>query len=149
MADVQGIIFLVDAADRTRFEEAAEELGKLLDDPALARVPLAVLGNKIDIPVAASEDELRHSLGLYTHMTSGADKIREGILRLRLLRSSFYSSVSSSYARQVRGEGRYFRETFGTLHVFRGETPLGSSRELLKSMYMKAFKGRVDHSMAF
>ena len=28
-------------------------------------------GNKIDIPVAASEDELRHSLGLYTHMTSG------------------------------------------------------------------------------
>ena len=76
MADVQGIIFLVDVADRTRFEEAAEELGKLLDDPALARVPLAVLGNKIDIPVAASEDELRHSLGLYTHMTSGADKIR-------------------------------------------------------------------------
>ena len=28
-------------------------------------------GNKIDIPVAASEDELRHALGLYTHMTSG------------------------------------------------------------------------------
>ena len=32
-------------------------------------------GNKIDIPVAASEDELRHSLGLYTHMTSGGTQI--------------------------------------------------------------------------
>ncbi|CAK9089748.1 GTP-binding protein SAR1B [Durusdinium trenchii] len=80
---VDGVIFLVDAADRTRFEEAAEELGRLLDDPALAKVfkprafiqsmvrPSILRGNKIDIPVAASEDELRHSLGLYTHMTSG------------------------------------------------------------------------------
>mmetsp|Transcript_91532 Transcript_91532/g.112083 ORF Transcript_91532/g.112083 Transcript_91532/m.112083 type:complete len:196 (-) Transcript_91532:77-664(-) len=71
LSAVDGVIFLVDAADRTRFQEAAEELGRLLDDPALAKVPFAVLGNKIDIPVAASEDELRHSLGLYTHMTSG------------------------------------------------------------------------------
>eukprot|EP00913_Durusdinium_trenchii_P031449 g29444.t1 len=66
-----GIRFRTFDLDRTRFEEAAEELGRLLDDPALAKVPFAVLGNKIDIPVAASEDELRHSLGLYTHMTSG------------------------------------------------------------------------------
>eukprot|EP00438_Fugacium_kawagutii_P002592 Skav214685 [mRNA] locus=scaffold444:388:1858:+ [translate_table: standard] len=78
--------------------QAAEELGRLLDDPALAKVPFAVLGaaegqamqldqravdllsNKIDIPVAASEDELRHSLGLYTHMTSGkfVDKAFKG-----------------------------------------------------------------------
>ncbi|OLP91860.1 GTP-binding protein SAR1A [Symbiodinium microadriaticum] len=71
LAAVDGIIFLVDAADRTRFAEASEEIGRLLEDPALARVPFAVLGNKIDIPVAASEDELRHALGLYTHMTSG------------------------------------------------------------------------------
>merc|ERR1712172_118166 len=68
-----GIIFLVDAADRTRFQEAREELGRLLDDQALAKVPFVVLGNKIDIPVAASEDELRNGLGLYAHMLSGKD----------------------------------------------------------------------------
>lgn len=74
-ASVDGIIFLVDAADRTRFEEARNELAFLLDDPCLAQVPIAVLGNKIDIPVAASEQELRQSLGLYQHMTSGKDNV--------------------------------------------------------------------------
>merc|ERR1712061_704756 len=73
LAAVDGIIFLVDAADRTRFEETREELHRLLEEPSLAQVPFAVLGNKIDIPVAASEDELRHHLGLYQHMTASKD----------------------------------------------------------------------------
>jgi len=72
-ATVDGIVFLVDAADRTRFNEAKEELGGLLAEPSLANVPFVVLGNKIDIPVAASEDELRNALGLYSHMTYGTD----------------------------------------------------------------------------
>jgi GTP-binding protein SAR1 len=75
-ASIDGIIFLVDAADRTRFAEAKEELGGLLEDQALASVPFVVLGNKIDIPTAASEDELRHTLGLYSHMTYGRDTKR-------------------------------------------------------------------------
>jgi len=72
-ATVDGIIFLVDAADRTRFNEAKEELAHLLEEQSLANVPFVVLGNKIDIPVAASEDELRNALGLYSHMTAGRD----------------------------------------------------------------------------
>merc|ERR1712039_301019 len=72
-ACIDGIIFIVDAADRTRFEEAREELSRLLEDGALANVPFVVLGNKIDIPVAASEDELRNVLGLYSHMTYGRE----------------------------------------------------------------------------
>eukprot|EP00435_Cladocopium_sp_Y103_P015135 s636_g3.t1 len=72
-ATVDGIIFLVDAADRTRFQEANEELNGLLNEQALANVPFVVLGNKIDIPTAASEDELRNALGLFSHMTYGRD----------------------------------------------------------------------------
>mmetsp|Transcript_27741 Transcript_27741/g.79679 ORF Transcript_27741/g.79679 Transcript_27741/m.79679 type:complete len:196 (-) Transcript_27741:107-694(-) len=75
-AAVDGIVFLVDAADRTRFQEAKEELSHLLDDQALASVPFVVLGNKIDIPTAASEDELRHILGLYSHVTYGKETKR-------------------------------------------------------------------------
>mmetsp|Transcript_13539 Transcript_13539/g.47809 ORF Transcript_13539/g.47809 Transcript_13539/m.47809 type:complete len:195 (-) Transcript_13539:102-686(-) len=72
-ATVDGIIFIVDSADRTRFQEAREELTRLLEDQALANVPFVVLGNKIDIPTAASEDELRGVLGLYQHMTYGRE----------------------------------------------------------------------------
>jgi len=72
-ASIDGIIFIVDAADKTRFQEAQEELSGLLEDQALASVPFVVLGNKIDIPVAASEEELRYSLGLMSHMTYGRD----------------------------------------------------------------------------
>jgi len=72
-ATVDGIIFLVDAADRTRFNESKEELSHLLEEQSLQNVPFVVLGNKIDIPTAASEDELRGALGLYSHMTYGRD----------------------------------------------------------------------------
>mmetsp|Transcript_25019 Transcript_25019/g.51213 ORF Transcript_25019/g.51213 Transcript_25019/m.51213 type:complete len:199 (+) Transcript_25019:67-663(+) len=75
-AEVDGIIFLIDAADRTRFEEAAVELNHILTEHSLLRVPVAVLGNKIDIPVAASEEELRSALGLWHHLTAGKDMKR-------------------------------------------------------------------------
>jgi len=76
-ATVDGIVFLVDAADRTRFAEVQEELGRLLADPGLSHVPVVVLGNKIDIPVAASECELREQIGLRSHVTAGKQATKE------------------------------------------------------------------------
>ena len=67
--DVNGIIFMVDAADRERFDDARMELQKLLNNDQLRQVPFLILGNKIDIPGAAGEAELRSALGV--HMTTG------------------------------------------------------------------------------
>uniref|UniRef100_A0A7S2V1B9 Uncharacterized protein n=1 Tax=Fibrocapsa japonica TaxID=94617 RepID=A0A7S2V1B9_9STRA len=62
---VDGVVFLVDALDRERFPEAKKELDALLTSEELANVPFLVLGNKIDIARAASEEELRYALGLF------------------------------------------------------------------------------------
>ena len=69
---VSCIIFVVDAQDRIRFDEAKKELNGLLTCEELAGVPFLVLGNKIDAGRAASEAELRVALGLQGE-TTGKD----------------------------------------------------------------------------
>ncbi|GFY94921.1 secretion-associated RAS super family 2 [Actinidia rufa] len=51
-----------------------KELDALLSDESLATVPFLILGNKIDIPYAASEDELRYHMGL-SGVTTGKGKV--------------------------------------------------------------------------
>jgi len=71
---VDAVVYLVDAFDKERFAESKKELDGLLSDESLATVPFLVRGNKIDIPYAASEDELCYHLGL-TNFTTGKGKM--------------------------------------------------------------------------
>ncbi|KAH1200903.1 GTP-binding protein SAR1A [Glycine max] len=73
-AQVDAVVFLVDAFDKERFSESKKELDALLSDESLANVPFLILGNKIDIPYAAPEDELRYNMGL-TNFTTGKGKV--------------------------------------------------------------------------
>ncbi|KAL8142217.1 hypothetical protein V2J09_015249 [Rumex salicifolius] len=68
-AKVDVVIYLVDAYDKERFVEARTELDALLTDQSLENVPFLILGNKIDIPYAVSEDELCFYLGLTNSKT--------------------------------------------------------------------------------
>eukprot|EP00043_Microstomoeca_roanoka_P030111 m.24727 g.24727 ORF g.24727 m.24727 type:complete len:193 (+) comp9733_c0_seq1:166-744(+) len=81
---INAIVFMVDAADRDRFAESKAELDALLADEAIANTPIVVLGNKIDIPGAASEEELRHVLGL-TGQTTGKGTVPKSSLASRPL----------------------------------------------------------------
>ncbi|KAI4458661.1 hypothetical protein MML48_7g00015222 [Holotrichia oblita] len=97
---VDAIVFLVDAHDRDRFIESKNELESLLQDETLSNCPVLILGNKIDLPGAASEDELRQMYGLYGQ-TTGKGKVPRSDLPGRPL-ELFMCSVLK---RQGYGEG--------------------------------------------
>lgn len=63
---VDGIVFLVDAADPERMNEAKAELDSLLTDEQVANAPVLILGNKIDRQDAVSEPALRDFFRLNT-----------------------------------------------------------------------------------
>ena len=60
--DIDGIVFLVDAVDSQRFDEAKKELDIILSEKKLDETPILVLGNKIDLSKAVSEKVLRNQL---------------------------------------------------------------------------------------
>ena len=68
-------MYIVDAADRERFQEAALELHKLLASPTLpASAAVLVLANKVDLPHAAQQEELYYALGLDEIAQSGSTR---------------------------------------------------------------------------
>ena len=71
--EADGIVYIVDAVDRERFQEAALELHKLLAAAALpAGAPVLILANKVDLPHAAQHEELYYALGLDEIAQSGS-----------------------------------------------------------------------------
>eukprot|EP01108_Squamamoeba_japonica_P007462 TRINITY_DN6276_c0_g1_i1.p1 TRINITY_DN6276_c0_g1~~TRINITY_DN6276_c0_g1_i1.p1 ORF type:complete len:175 (+),score=27.39 TRINITY_DN6276_c0_g1_i1:45-527(+) len=59
-----GIVFVVDANDRDRLEEAEYELSRLLTEDELQNVPLLVFANKMDLPNAMPVARVIDQLGL-------------------------------------------------------------------------------------
>ena len=72
-AQLDGIIFMVDAADRMRINESKKELEMLLEMNELQNVPFVIFGNKIDKKESFNEEELREILRLHYHQTYGKD----------------------------------------------------------------------------
>ena len=59
---VNAILFLIDAVDVNRFNEAKKELDNILKAPELINIPIAILGNKIDMKGAVSIEEFKKAL---------------------------------------------------------------------------------------
>jgi ADP-ribosylation factor-like protein 3 len=61
---LDGLVFVLDSADKRRFEETGIELNKLLQDRALARVPTLILANKQDVLDALPSQKIVDALNL-------------------------------------------------------------------------------------
>ena len=93
---------MIDANDRPRFEESSVELAGLMADEQVADAPVLILGNKIDISGAASEEEVRQVFGLQG-VTTGKGTVPRKDLQRRPV-ELFMCSV-----RKREGYGEGFR----------------------------------------
>lgn len=59
-----GLLFVVDSTDDSRFGEASEELKAMMNDDSMRYVPVVVIANKQDLPTAKSLDQIVTQLDL-------------------------------------------------------------------------------------
>ena len=104
----EGLVFVVDSSDRSRFHEAKEVLDWILEADEMAGVPLVIMANKQDLPQAAAPSEVADKLGLTKvrgrkwHVQGTSATIGEGVLESvqqlsSLVKQYQASSRSSTY----------------------------------------------------
>ena len=64
--NTDAIVFIVDSSDKTRFDEARDELMSLDAHPLLQSIPFLVFANKQDLPNAATTSEVTNAMKLYS-----------------------------------------------------------------------------------
>ncbi|XP_072298451.1 ADP-ribosylation factor-like protein 4D [Eucyclogobius newberryi] len=62
---MDGLVFVVDAADLERMEEARAELHRMARSPESQRVPILLLANKQDLPGALTPAQVEKALALH------------------------------------------------------------------------------------
>lgn len=60
-----GLVYVIDSADRHRLRETGVELNQLLEEEKLSGIPIMVLANKQDLLSALSAKEIAEELGLH------------------------------------------------------------------------------------
>lgn len=89
VCECSAVLFLVDATDANRLEEASFELDALIGEGIVEDVPIAILFNKCDLPEALPSKELCQKLS-YDEIVKvqGQDKV--SVFRISVLRGEGY-----------------------------------------------------------
>ncbi|XP_065176094.1 ADP-ribosylation factor 6-like [Sycon ciliatum] len=102
----EGLIYVVDSADSSRFAEARAELHSILDSEEMRGVPFIIYANKQDLPNAASPSVLIEKLQLsklsghqwyvQTTCATNGDGLCEGIQKFSQLVKDFKRTRNQS-----------------------------------------------------
>ena len=90
--ECSAVIFLVDATDVNRIEEAGFELDALIGEKLVEGIPIAVLFNKCDLPTAISSKDICQRMN-YDELVKmhGEDKV--SAFRISVLRGEGYQQA--------------------------------------------------------
>lgn len=104
---VDGVVYMVDTMDVSRFPEAKKELDALLNDDGMQDVPFLILGNKIDAYNAVSENELRAALGYIQTTGKQGHAVPEGTRPIEIFMCSVVRKMG--YAEGFEWLARYLK----------------------------------------
>jgi GTP-binding protein SAR1 len=88
---VSAVLFLVDAADAERIEEAGYELDALVSDGVVTDLPLAILLNKCDLEEAGDTSEILRKLEYSNLQETMNDKVQ--VFRISVLNGEGYEQA--------------------------------------------------------
>lgn len=90
--DADAVVWLVDATDADRFEEARDELDALVAEGTVEGVPVAVLLNKCDMEAARRSEEVAAAIGFEELcMRQGEDYMQ--MFRISVLKGEGYQEA--------------------------------------------------------
>lgn len=69
VASANAIVYLIDIADDSRFEESYEALRSIMDSKQFADFPILILANKIDLPSAVPVEKVCEALHIQDKLT--------------------------------------------------------------------------------
>lgn len=105
-SSVDAIIYLVDATDERRLLETGEELNKILSTPELEKVPVLILGNKVDIAWALKPERLCSQFGLKLTGKQGKPRYTDErpleLFMCSIVRRAGYAAGMQWLAKQVK-----------------------------------------------
>ena len=84
--EVDGVVFVVDACDRARFEEARLALAEILTHIAVA-LPVLLVANKQDLPHAAGAGEVMDAVGRPAGLSDASSR-RHRVIEVSALKDS-------------------------------------------------------------
>lgn len=90
--ECKALLFLVDASDFERIEEAGYELDALIADGIITDVPIAILLNKCDLPDARPSSEICEKMQ-FSDLTKMHPQEKMRIFRISVLRGEGYQEA--------------------------------------------------------